>query len=258
MMGRAHATSGAAVWLAGCAAAQAFGGHPDLAVYTVGTAVCAGWALAPDLDHPSSTLARSAGPVSQLLAAGLGRFGAWVHWRTRTEHDRVDLDGHRTITHTLAWALLWGAVVAVVQRWAGPLTAALLVFASANVGVHALLPPSQRRFRTGIPVGVAAGLVLGAVAYTLTPGGGWWLGLAAGVGSLVHCLGDAVTDSGCPILWPVRIGRAQPRRWYPVGPPQRMRFAAGGPTESLIVQPLLLLVAAAAVVAALWPVLSRG
>lgn len=57
-----------------------------------------------------------------------------------------------------------------------------------------------------------------------------WLGLPIVLGALVHDIGDALTVSGCPILWPIPVGR---KRWYPVGPPKFMRFRAGelGGTE---------------------------
>lgn len=48
-----------------------------------------------------------------------------------------------------------------------------------------------------------------------------WLGLPIVLGALVHDIGDALTVSGCPILWPIPLGR---KRWYPVGPPKVMRF----------------------------------
>lgn len=259
MMGPTHAATGVAAWLTGTAAVQLCGGHPGIEVYVVGTAVCAGWAIAPDLDHKDSLIARAGGPLTRMVAAALGRFGAWVHWRTKTVYDRPDRDGHRTVTHTGAWALLWGLIVTVAQRWAGPFTSATLVFIAAHVGVQALLPPRQRRFRsTGIPVGFAVGAGLGAAAYTMTPGGGWWLGLAVGGGSLIHCLGDAWTNSGCPIMWPIPIGR-RPRRWYPVGPPPHWRFDTGSDagdwTEKSVVRPLSALLSLFSVVAAAWPVL---
>ncbi len=261
MMGTGHAISGAAVWLAGCAVARVCGGDPGLAVVAVGTAVCSGWALAPDLDHPGSVLARSAGPVTKVISHVVGWFGAWVHVLTKTAADRPDLDGHRTITHTLAWALLWGGLAALGQQHRyGPWVAAVLVFFATTVALRAVLKrKSDRVWKVGrgrnatrIPVPFTVGLVLATVAYGLTPAQGWWLGLAVAVGSLTHCLGDALTNSGCPILWPIRIQR---RAWYAVGPPPRWRFATGGAVEVRLVQPLLLLVCAVSLLVVGWPYL---
>jgi hypothetical protein len=174
MMGRGHAVSGLALWLAGWAwTAEAGLGHPHLDVLTVGTLVCAGGALFPDLDHPNSRLAHSGGPLTRLIAKGVGRF-------------------HK------------------------PTVVALLC---------------------------AAG------SFALVPADVWWLGLAVGVGCFTHLLGDLITASGCPILWPVPIpsrvqrydARARQRvpqrvwrTWYLVGTPQWMRFRVGSPAEDVV------------------------
>ncbi|WP_144081639.1 metal-dependent hydrolase [Micromonospora wenchangensis] len=33
----------------------------------------------------------------------------------------------------------------------------------------------------------------------------WWVGLAAGAGTFIHSLRDAMTRSGSPLWWPLRI-----------------------------------------------------
>jgi hypothetical protein len=66
-----------------------------------------------------------------------------------------------------------------------------------------------------------------------------WIGLPIVLGSLVHCIGDALTVSGCPVLWPIPIGR---RRWYPVGPPKFMRFRAGSWVEIKVLTPVFFVV----------------
>lgn len=312
MMGRGHAISGGALWLAGCAVASAAGQRPSLAVLTVGTAVCAGAALAPDVDHPNSTVARSVGPISRGVAWAIAQAGIVIHAHTRSRLDRPDLDGHRTITHTALWALLSGLVAAALGRWGGPWAAAVLVFMATQVGVQAALPPHRRRIRvstgfrarfgrgafyrgltgrTGqrlayncrrlpVPVPTLLATVLAVAAYRFTPGSGWWLGLAVGLGSFIHCLGDSLTNSACPILAPLpvpvlrrrgdgRLVRIGWRVWYPVGPPRvlpvrlgpwtwrvKMRFDTGGPVETDVVQPLLTMGAVVSAVVVAWPELS--
>lgn len=289
MMGRGHATMGASLWLAGCAVAAATGHRPDVAVLTVGTAVCAGWAIAPDVDHPNSTVACSVGPITRGIAKVVAEIGIVVHEHTRTRRDRPDLDGHRTITHTALWALLCGTAATAAGRWGGPWTAAVLVFLATHVGTQAALPPKHRwvRLSTGfkarfgrgpfyrvlfgrvgqrfayncrkvpVPVPILVAGALAFVAYRLTPGSGWWLGLAVGCGSLIHCLGDALTNSACPILAPIPLGKAGLRRaWYPIGPPKALRFDTGGKVETEVVQPLLTLLGTAAAVFDAWPELS--
>lgn len=284
-MCRGHATMGAALWLSGCAMAEVAGGHPGAAAIVVGAAVCAGAALLPDLDHPDSALAHVAKPLTFLLAQQVAAFSAAVHALTRTSADRLNQSGHRAVTHTLVWAVLSGLATTAAQLWAGQFTAAALVFCMAGVGIQKMLPPGWRtvRISTGLrlrwaskrsarqilgpdgtrlvnslrwfplPVSVPCAVALALLTYRMSPEKAWWLGLAVGAGSLIHCLGDCLTHYACPILWPIPLGRSGVRRrWYPIGPPPAMRFTTGGMIETRLVQPLLIAVGCAAIGLILW------
>jgi membrane-bound metal-dependent hydrolase YbcI (DUF457 family) len=69
-----------------------------------------------------------------------------------------------------------------------------------------------------------------------TEGTAGWIGTAITLGMVVHSVGDAVTESGAPLLWPLPIKQ---RRWYPVGTPRPLRFRTGGSVESRLVAPAL-------------------
>src|SRR5205823_11723935 len=90
---------------------------------------------------------------------------------------------------------------------------------------------------------VAAGATVGA--YHLLPGHRGYpvLGLALGVGGLVHLLGDMVTSHGCPVLWPIPTGR---RMWRNIGVPDAIAVTVGGKVEVLLLRTLFFLVAVAA------------
>lgn len=82
-------------------------------------------------------------------------------------------------------------------------------------------------------VGVALGLVVGALAALVDPGL-WWVGLAVGGGYVIHIGGDACTDAGAPLLGP----------WCrrPVGLWRPLRFKTGSRgwrVELWLVQPVL-------------------
>ncbi|WP_239171135.1 metal-dependent hydrolase [Actinoplanes campanulatus] len=70
-MGRSHALSGGVGWLAGCAALTAAGAAPAPAAVVFGAAIATGMALAPDVDHPKSTIAHSVGHLTRMLAGGV-------------------------------------------------------------------------------------------------------------------------------------------------------------------------------------------
>ena len=61
----------------------------------------------------------------------------------------------------------------------------------------------------------------------------WWVGAPVTVGCLTGVLGDSLTRTGVPLLWPLVI---RGRRWYPVGP---KLFSTNGPSERFVVFPLL-------------------
>jgi hypothetical protein len=151
--------------------------------------------------------------------------------------------------------VLCGVGATAAGWWGGRWAATILVFFAASVGVQAILPPRWRRVsRLPIPVPTAAALTLAYAAYQLTPGSVWWLGLAVGAGPAIHYLGDMLTDSACPLLWPLPLGeRGRRRRWYPVGPPKILRFNAGGRVERWLVQPALTVLLVAAVLVVVWP-----
>lgn len=106
MMGPAHSLSGAAAWL-GVGAAAAAAGHPmPWPVVLVGALICAGAALAPDLDHKAATISRAFGPVSRGLCEIVDKLSYAVYKATRMKGDPRRSGGHRTLTHTWLWAVL--------------------------------------------------------------------------------------------------------------------------------------------------------
>jgi inner membrane protein len=149
---------------------------PDRVVaVALSVAVVALAALAPDLDHAGSTLARVAGPVSRILARGLAR-----HLKHRGPL-------HSPLAALLAagFAALLGARLDVTGL--GPLVgygwaAHVLADALTDRGVPLLWPLWRRRVRLPWGLGPATGGTGEAVVVVagLLACGGWIaLGLAA-------------------------------------------------------------------------------
>lgn len=78
---------------------------------------------------------------------------------------------------------------------------------------------------------------------------GFLVGLAVAVGCVTHCLGDALTEMGCPFLFPLPIAG---ETWYELGPPKILRFKTGGTVENMIVFPALC-VAVVVLTPDVWP-----
>ncbi|PRX97145.1 metal-dependent hydrolase [Allonocardiopsis opalescens] len=210
-MGYAHALSGCAAWLAMGPAFAATGRPLGPGDVIAGALVCAGAALVPDLDHPSSTIAKTYGVVSQAMSRVIEKAAG----------------GHRQGTHSLLFALLVGIGCQLLQI-ASELALQVFLFlllgiALRGIGFH--VP------KHGIISGVmnAASTVVVLVLLNLAVTDYSWVGAAVTLGILMHFLGDAVTHMGIPLFWPLKT-----RSEFPFG------FKTDGKVERFVVTPLLI------------------
>ncbi|MFD7900138.1 metal-dependent hydrolase [Streptomyces sp. NPDC059568] len=246
MMGPAHSLSGAAAWLGVGAAAAAAGHGMPWPVLAVGALICAGAALAPDLDHKAATISRAFGPVSRTLCEIVDKLSYAVYKATRKPGDSRRTGGHRTLTHTWLWAVLIGAGASAVAYAGGRWAVLAILFVHLVLAVEGLLWRAARVSSDVLVwlLGATSAWILADVLDKPGNGADWlftapgqeylWLGLPIVLGALVHDIGDALTVSGCPILWPIPLGR---KRWYPIGPPKGMRFRAGSWVELKVLMP---------------------
>ena len=239
MLGRTHALTG---WCAGLLLAPHLGAHTLPQAVVVAT-VTAGAALIPDLDHPGSRASRLVAPVTQPLSA-LAQAASRVAYRlTRGRRDEWVDGEHRHLTHTALFAAAVGAgVTAATSAWGRWAVLAVLLVA-LMLAVDALGDWVLPAALTALVLGLANGDDLAGIAS--------WLGVAVGTGCLVHDLGDALTESGCPVLWPLPIAG---ETWYELRPPRLVRFRTGGPGELLVVWPVCV-VAAVLLLPGVWPLL---
>ncbi|GGQ50412.1 metal-dependent hydrolase [Couchioplanes azureus] len=253
MMGPSHALSGASVWLAGSWAMAHFAGYGQspLAV-AVGATVCAGGALLPDLDlsgkvtrnQGGATVARTFGVFSLFVAEVVEKVSLGIYTATKLSRDPRRTNGHRTFTHTLPFAGLvgWGTTTlcASYGKWA----VVAIVFLMAGLALRGLFDEWAERAGWLI-VTLSSGVIAWFTAAHLPGDRGYpMLGLAVGVGCVVHLLGDMITKNGVPILWPIPTGR---RMWRMVGVPNGMAVKVGGRGETLVLRSLFTLVAVLAV-----------
>ncbi|MTE23001.1 metal-dependent hydrolase [Microbacterium sp. ZXX196] len=193
-MGYGHAISGAAAWIAVTTTAPGLGWAPlDPVGVLAGAAVCAGAALLPDIDHPSSTIAAGL-PGGRVLAGAVG---------TAT-------GGHRAGMHSL---------VALMAATCAAIALSFLTWVPEALGVELAVGPA---------VGAAASIAIGTKCLRLARGwfAAWLVGIGAagglmwffpdefgwfaacvGVGYLAHLVGDTLTTGGVPWLWPLMLRR---------------------------------------------------
>lgn len=181
MLGRNHALSGAVAWLAVAPAATGLPAD-ELAV---GGLVCAGAALAPDVDHPGSSVSRRLGLAGQATGAAVNAVA-----------------GHRGITHSLLFvALAAVGAWAVVAVPATPLPAAITAGVIVALGARLLAAPL--RSRRAALLSLAGGAATVGLVYSGTVALGWWFTAAVAGGVALHLAGDLATDSGIPLLAPI-------------------------------------------------------
>lgn len=187
--------------------------------------------VAPDLDHPTSSITRSWGWASRAFAWLVIRlFARWIYLATRTKHDPVDAAVHRGFTHTVPGAALAGVLAfwtVLSGPWATALALGLAVGGAARV--------YDRDWKVWVALG------FGAVGYLAWPEllpAAPWLGFALAVGCVAHSVDDCVTTYGAPLAFP--FVNEDGKRWARVGPPEWARFDTGGPAETAVVWGVIL------------------
>lgn len=246
MMGSTHALSGVVGGLGLCALAGPVAGiHPEPVTVVAFAVVSAGAAILPDIDHHSSKVARSLGPITRVV----GRIVSYVSDKVRDNTcgccATSGTHGHRTLTHTLVFAILAGVGVSVAGWTWGLMSAAIVVGVGTGLAVLGLMSGKGTW-----PAAAVAGTAAGVGVHWLGAGmDWWWLGIPVGWGVLAHSLGDGLTRSGVPLWWPIRIAGC---RWYRAGLPEVLRFRTNGPAERWLVVPGMWLLGLAAAGWLLW------
>lgn len=222
MMGRSHLTCGL---IFGVGVATVLGDAP-LPVRLLVIPVAGGSALLPDIDTKNSRVSRSLGLITRFVAMGVASVAVTVYNATRTDTDSPGSNGgHRRLSHTIPGCIMFGVTVGFAV-WVHPLAgtvAMALICGLTSVGFRSI----------GLGSTLLAGLGSWFVLTRYTSW--WWLWpLAVSLGSWVHCLGDTVTSSGTPMLWPMtRDGK----RWGMVK--TAFTFDTNSDFEVHVVQPLL-------------------
>lgn len=257
VMGPTHAMSGAAVWLTATALGTTLVGmaEPSLAVIFLGTAVIAGAALFPDFDSHSATAVRSFGVFGTIVHQIVDGVSVLVYNLTRTKYDGSRENGHRTLMHTGVMAVLVGLAVSGLSSFTqeieifgriftlGQCFSLLTMFIMLHLGLAGLFEKQVKKMRKSL--GVYSMLIISfilttIVGFTLPENDTLpWLGICVSAGMLMHCLGDAITKMGVPLLWPLKI---KGKRWWDITLPSFMRIKAGGTFEYAVLLPALTLI----------------
>ena len=256
MLGRGHSLSGAAVFLGATGYHTITTGEPvDPAFLVMGTSIMSGAGLIPDLDSYTATVTRSYGIFGRILYNITNGLSLLIYNATATRKDDDIENGHRTLTHTLVFAIVSGLAVWGLTTIPGSLTffgeeytlgqffSLLLMAFLLHLGTAGLFAPQLKKAKNKL--GLFAPYILMAFSVLVTfvtsrflPPNSMpteILAILVGVGIFVHILGDTITKKGTPLLWPLKI---RGKRWYDIALPAFLRITAGGPVELKILVPL--------------------
>lgn len=211
-LGHTHALSGAVTGTA----ASLYVLHLPLPQAALMAGLTAGAAVLPDIDHPSSTLARSFGFATHSFAWAVGKISG----------------GHRHGTHTLIGtgvftALAW---LAVEYRHDTAGRIALGAFLTLILAGALIALRFGGHFADALAIG-------GAIAMVSTGTGLSLAAFAVGLGCATHIAGDMLTDSGVPLFLPFSRRRLKLL-------PEPFSFTTSTRPELLIVTPALVILLA--------------
>lgn len=250
-MGMTHALSACALVLALIAFAPALMertlGVWQVSFVTLLCLVLIGGALMPDLDNTNSSANSSLGFIGDGISMVMRATAPIIKNLFHTKYDK-DLDNpHRSFYHTGASAVLMcglGSAICSLPGITGKVCALVLAFIGTHVALSTLLKKPLKSISggTGKLLGALVPFVLslavvGILWYTLPAKVPYWqIGMAFGIGWLVHIIGDMCTTSGVPILWPIPI---RGKMWYDV---RLLRIKAGGVVENVLFIPFFVIV----------------
>jgi len=254
LMGPTHALSAVAfallfTWLASDSMFEKILGSSDIAVFISAMVIIVGASLMPDLDATNSTSINVLGIVGTVLSKAMRGFSAIIQNIVKGPYDKSS-DPHRGFWHTLVSAFLVGALFSAltsinIELFAikdTPITIAtfivmFLLYISIQLSLVSLFKPLYDKKKNKIgKLGTAVGaIVISFILVYLLPLNinYYWVGGAVTFGWIAHLLGDMMTVSGVPILFPLKF---KGKRWWDFRLP--LGIKAGGFIEKAILIPI--------------------
>lgn len=191
MMGKGHAVSGAAAWIAVTSTAPLALGIEPLPAQSVliGALVTAGAALLPDADHHNGTIARSGGILTRGVAAAAGAASG----------------GHRHGLHSLLAIAAFTAATLFAASFEATVPVLGLIPAGSALILLALVAFATKALklqRGGMIKLWATALAATVAVLWFAPAELEWLPMSVMLGVIMHLAGDLITTGGLPLLWP--------------------------------------------------------
>lgn len=258
LMGPTHALSAVAfvllfTWLASNFMFEKILGSSDIAVFISAVVIIVGASLMPDLDATNSTSINVLGIVGTVLSKAMRGFSAIIQNIIKGPYDKSS-DPHRGFWHTLVSAFLVGALFYAltsinIELFAikdTPITIAtfivmFLLYISIQLSLVSLFKPlyDKKKGKIGKLGTTVGAIVISFILVYLLPSNinYYWVGGAVTFGWIAHLVGDMMTVSGVPILFPLKF---KGKRWWNFRLP--LGIKAGGFIEKAILIPIFIII----------------
>lgn len=256
LMGPTHALSAVALslcvaWLAKDFMFDTLLGSKDIMLFISAIIIIIGSSLMPDLDATNSTSITTLGPIGKVLSKAMRGFSVLIQNMIKGPYDKGS-DPHRGFWHTILAAFLAGILITGLANinvnlftifdidiTLSKLIVIIYIYISLQLGVASLFKPFYKK-NVDKPLGklglnIASLLIAAYLMYSLPSNAKYnWIGGAVTFGWITHLIGDMLTVSGVPILFPLKY---KGKRWWNFRLP--LGIKAGGVFEKSILIPLL-------------------
>lgn len=267
LMGPTHALSAVAfallaTWLASEFMFDTVLQSRDFIVFISAIIIIIGSALMPDLDAVKSTSINVLGFIGAGLSTAMRGFSSIVQGVIKGPYDKSS-DPHRGFWHTLVSAFLVGGLFAGLTSinvevftfrdnsiTVATLIVLLIIYISIKLALASLFKSFYNKNKSstgklGMTVGAFA---ISVILVILLPSNidYTWVGGAVTFGWIAHLLGDMMTVSGVPILFPLKI---KGKRWWDIRLP--LGIKAGGFIETAVLIPMFSII----IIISLWNII---
>lgn len=267
LMGPTHALSAVAfallaTWLASDFMFDTVLQSRDFIVFISAIIIIIGSALMPDLDAVKSTSINVLGFIGAGLSTAMRGFSSIVQGLIKGPYDKSS-DPHRGFWHTLVSAFLVGGLFAGLTSinvevftfrdnsiTVATLIVLLILYISIKLALASLFKSFYNKNKNstgklGMTIGAFA---VSAILVVLLPSNidYTWVGGAVTFGWIAHLLGDMMTVSGVPILFPLKI---KGKRWWDIRLP--LGIKAGGFIETAVLIPMFSII----IIISLWNII---
>lgn len=220
----------------------------DILIVIASVFVIVGFALFPDFDNTRSTVISVFGLLGVLISKAMRGSAILIYEITRTKFDDDKANPHRGFWHTLISSVVIGLIVLLTTSihvvvtipilnkpvTIGYLFAIFYIYICFKLTLTVFFKSQLKKLNFfGTLILTIVGIAFSASVLLFSPGtlDYRWIGGLATLGYIFHIIGDTMTVSGTPLLFPIVHKR---KRWWMW---RLTKIKAGGAVEQAFILP---------------------